>query len=146
MFVTFCCSSGGGDGKARVFGSEAAIRGGGVADLVRKFVLNSHFLSLCSWLARFHTHWSVRTLRAAERVSLTPHSPLISPPWFQPSWSYDPPPTSISKYPNLGWYMEQKALQRHKYLLDEWAWDGTFEWCRKWDDEGQKNRAHVWMH
>lgn len=28
----------------------------GVADLVRKFVLNSHFLSLCCWLASFHTH------------------------------------------------------------------------------------------
>lgn len=74
-------------------------RGGGVADLVRKFVLNSHFLSLCSWLARFHTHWSVRTPRAAERVSLTPHSPLISPPWFQPSWSYDLPPNFHLKVP-----------------------------------------------
>lgn len=34
----------------------SGVVGGGVADLVRKFVLNSHFLSLCCWLARFHTH------------------------------------------------------------------------------------------
>lgn len=50
-------TGGGGDGKA---GGSLEVRlateAGGLWDFVRKFVLNSHFLSLCGELARLHTH------------------------------------------------------------------------------------------
>lgn len=103
----------------------------GLRDAVRKFVLNSHFLSLCGELAWFHTHWSLRALGPKERVSLTPRRPPKLPLHSCPA-SVANPLTAIQKYTIC---LILKELQRHEHCPWKSAWEKNLQvnkWMRWW--------------